>query len=86
MSLWGLIQQAPEPETSALLEEFAAVFPTVELRLINPEIAEQLVWIELIVLTTLNRREERDLVARGPAAAYVTGEQVAKAVAALLAT
>jgi hypothetical protein len=86
MSLWALIQQNEDPDSSAMLEEFAEIFPNVELPLINPEIAEQLVCNELLVLTVLNRREERNRLVQGQAATYIVGEQAARTVAALLAT
>ena len=86
MSTWGLIHREDYGNITPLLEEFAEIFSTLDLAIIDPEIAELLVSAELHVLTWLNRRAERDEIAKGPAATFVHSEDVAKSIAILLAS
>jgi hypothetical protein len=85
MSTWGLMHREDNANLTPLLEEFAEIFPAVDLAIIDPEIAELLVSAELHVLTWLDRRDERDTIAKGTAAAFVRSEHVAKSIANLLA-
>jgi hypothetical protein len=84
MSTWGLIHRDDNANVVPLLEEFAEIFPRVDLALVDARIAELLVSAELHVLTWLNRRVERDQIAKGPAAIFVRSEDVAKGIAVLL--
>lgn len=82
---WVLIHERDPMNLPQLLEEFARTFPRLDLSLIDPAAAEELVSAELHILTWLGRLEERDGVVRSNAASYVVSTETAKKIAALLA-
>lgn len=86
MTTWGLIHREDNESVVSLMEEFAQIFPSLDLAVIDARIAELLVSAELHVLTWLNRRGERNEIAKGPSAIFVSSEDVAKGIAVFLGT